>query len=160
MVLFIKILLSALIVVLLAIAVIKSIAGFVKLSMAARIAQKFQQQEVLMHDVQANFIGLESKGEQQTRGNGALLLTERELWFLRAKPKLELSIPMNNIKDFGLKKYHAGTSLGVPLLYVHFITETGEETVAWSVRKAEDWINSLESATGRPSDQSLQLPAI
>ncbi|MFW9952864.1 MAG: hypothetical protein ACFFKA_22310, partial [Candidatus Thorarchaeota archaeon] len=61
------------------------------------IHQKFNDKKILLVDDISNFFGLESSGVWKIRGNGVLILTEKELFFGMWKPKRELVILIESI---------------------------------------------------------------
>src|SRR5687768_4488400 len=62
-----------------------------------RIAEHHGPEDIVLKDLGANCFGLESKGVMQWRGNGALVLTEKELHFFMFLPKWDLRIPLADI---------------------------------------------------------------
>jgi hypothetical protein len=95
----------------------------------------------------ANFFGLKSRGGFQIRGNGVLVLTAEELWFSRSVPRLDISIPLNQIQDVCLVKSHLGKRVfGSQLLYVEFQTPEGVDAVAWFVAQPQEWQSDIANA--------------
>lgn len=108
------------------------------------IANKFDKQEILGATTQANFFGVKSKGSAQVRGNGALVLTKKELYFIRAVPSKEYSIPISAIRKVSLPKTFNGKLTFVPLLCVHYDTKNGEDSIAWALKNAKKWKDAIE----------------
>ena len=112
------------------------------------VAQRFKTNEIVLLDLGANFFGLSSKGLKQVRGNGALVMTENQLWFHRAAPSWEISIPLEHIRAFDLRRTHLGKGIAFKsVLYVEFISEIGQDSIAWALREPQKWIDALTSAT-------------
>ena len=104
------------------------------------IHEKFKSKNVLLIDDTSNFFGLESLGVWKARGNGVLLLTEKELFFGMWKPKKELLIPIESIIKVTNPKSHMQRSAFRPLLKVIFKNENGDiDSAAWFVQKLDMW---------------------
>ena len=69
------------------------------------VMEKFKDEKVLGAFGSANFFGQESLGLGQIRGNGVLILTEKELYFEMWSPK-KLHIPINSIQRIGTPTSH------------------------------------------------------
>jgi hypothetical protein len=109
------------------------------------IEEQFTGKNVLLTSRGANFFGQESKGVNQIRGNGVLILTDKELYFGMWTPKKELNIPVVAIKDVENPKSFLGKSVFRKLLKVTFENEIGEiDKVAWYVKALETWTRTLE----------------
>lgn len=108
----------------------------------------FVGKEILMQHNFAHFYGLESIGHVQNRGNGVLVLTKDQLYFLKAMPRRELVIPVNAITAVKNPRSHLGKSNMVKLLRVEFNNDKGEmDAVAWMVGKDVDaWTSAVEKA--------------
>jgi hypothetical protein len=50
-----------------------------------RIVDKYKEKNIILLSKKANFLGIESLKKDQVRGNGLLLLTEKELIFRRLR---------------------------------------------------------------------------
>lgn len=94
----------------------------------------------------ANFFGQESQGRGQARGNGALLLAERELLFVLAAPRREIAIPLPQVTEVGLARSHLGKSILRPLLRVAWRGPEGTDAAAWSVPDVTGWVRDIEAA--------------
>lgn len=91
----------------------------------------------------ANYFGRTSRGYGQVRGNGALVLTDSELWFSRLMPRFDLSIPLGDITDVALVRSHLRKRMLFPLLRVSFRTGGIEDSIAWWVPHPNRWIDQL-----------------
>ena len=109
-----------------------------------RINEKFSKREILGATTRANFFGIKSKAGAQVRGNGALVLTRNALFFIRAVPHKEFEIPLASIRKVSMPRFFNGKLALLPLLCVHFDTEYGEDSMAWSVPEAKVWKNAIE----------------
>ncbi|WP_415971968.1 hypothetical protein [Rhodococcus sp. 077-4] len=114
-------------------------------SSQSAIAQQFADSSVVKSDPMANFFGLGSKGGAQVRGNGALVLTDSELWFRRIGSSTLLRIPLQDIDGADVTGSHAGKTVGRSLLRVHFRTEAAADSAAWLVENPESWVHAIES---------------
>lgn len=104
------------------------------------IHEKYKEENVLIADDASNFFGQESLGTWKVRGNGVLLLTEKELYFGMWKPKKELLVPVKSIIEIRNPKSHMHRSAFRPLLKIIFKNESGEsDSVAWYGRHLDKW---------------------
>lgn len=108
---------------------------------SSEILSNYTEIEILKKNIDANFFGLESLGRGQLRGNGLLMLTERDLIFNLYVPKKEFRIPLKSIIRTESSKSHLGKSIFRLLLKIVFINNKGEEdSIAWRVGDLESWI--------------------
>lgn len=125
-------------------AVLKLIYSRVQKKLEALVAEKFADEEMLGATTRANLIGVQSKGAAQIRGNGALVLTRKALCFIRAAPQQEYSIPVGSIRSVSMPRSFLGKSVMVPLLCVHFDAGNGEDAMAWALKDAPKWKETIE----------------
>ena len=113
-----------------------------------RIESRFPEPSVILRtEPTANFFGLQSRSRSQVRGNGVLVLSAEELWFSRFVPRLDITIPLNQIQEVCLVNSHLGKlAFGSQLLYVEFQTPEGIDAVAWLVAKPEEWQSAIANA--------------
>jgi len=110
------------------------------------IHDKYVDKTILLLDDFSNFFGLESLGIWKIRGNGVLLLTEKELIFAMCKPKKEILIPIKSIIEITNPKSHMHKSVFKPLLKIKFTNEDGQlDSAAWYVRKIDNWNEVLNN---------------
>ncbi len=93
---------------------------------AEEVLNRFQDRKIYRSSSGANFFGLESLGQRQFRGNGILVLTEKELYFEMLLPKKEINIPLRNIVKIETPKSHLHKTKFKPLLKVIFKNDIGE----------------------------------
>jgi hypothetical protein len=111
-----------------------------------RIADSFPEGEtILLQDLSANFFGRESAGGMQLRGNGALVLNSKSLDFLMLWPNRRLQIPISAITGTSTVRSHCGKTIGRDLLKVQYITDAGEDSMAWYVPDVRGWQNQLDT---------------
>src|SRR5688500_18379438 len=65
------------------------------------------------------YVGQESRGKMQARGNGTLVLTEQELFFQGWLSKQGISIPLQQIQSLEIVNSHLGKSTLRDLVKVH-----------------------------------------
>lgn len=137
----IVLLVIAIIAVVLAVVVIvaRVVVGKVRAAGEARISAEFTPDEVVLRDPMANYFGLESKGGNQIRGNGALVLADSRLWFARPGSATALDIALSSVTAVDLVRAHAGKSAGRALLRVSF----GEDSAAWYLGDLEKWRSEI-----------------
>ncbi|NOR25472.1 MAG: hypothetical protein GQ542_14010 [Desulforhopalus sp.] len=108
------------------------------------LAKRYSSGDIICHDNMANYLGMESFKGKQTRGNGVLVLAQRELYFLRLLPRMELCIPLKRIKRVMTPSSFLGKSVLKPLLKVDFHDEDGIlNSVAWHIKDMDTFKNSL-----------------
>lgn len=108
-----------------------------------RIGEVYQPQQVLYQDLKALTFGLQSKGVFQARGNGALVLTARELHFFQFTPRRDIRIPRDAITEIKVVRSHLGKTIGRKLLYVGFTLDGQADSMAWYVTDVQTWIAKL-----------------
>jgi len=109
------------------------------------IEEQFTGKNILLTSRGANFFGQESKGLGQVRGNGVLLLTDKELYFGMWTPKKELKIPIVAIKSIETPKSFLGKSALRKLLKVVFENYMGDlDAAAWYVKDLVPWSQEIE----------------
>lgn len=124
----------------------------VKERLAAEVEKRFAGQQVLYREIGANFFGQKSKGMGQIRGNGALVLTPDELYFLLFLPRHEIVIPLARVRGVSLVKSHLGRTVFQPLLRVDYETAEGEDSIAWASRDPHAWKDAIEARRQNPDD--------
>jgi hypothetical protein len=108
------------------------------------IHEEYRDEEILMFDDMANFLGQESLGALKVRGNGVLLLTKALLFFGMWKPKKEILIPVSSMVKIQNPKSYLHKSVFRPLLKVVFKNQQGEiDSAAWYVAYLDEWNNNL-----------------
>jgi len=140
----VRIVLIIILVLLILTAIRKITFAWIKKKMMAKIETRFAGRRIIMMALNANFFGQKSKGAGQIRGNGALVLTEDELWFNLAAPDREITIPVNQIKSVKLKRSFLGKTVFRQLLFIEFSYRGQEESIAWSVNNPEKWRVAIE----------------
>ncbi|MCP4582946.1 MAG: hypothetical protein GY839_15155 [candidate division Zixibacteria bacterium] len=125
-------------------AIRKFVFNWLQRKMLTKVENRFAGRRIAMMAINANFFGQRSKGGKQVRGNGALVLTETELWFCQAMPEKEISIPVNQIKAIELRRSFLGRSIFRQLLYVEFYHQGRDESIAWYVNDPEKWKMAID----------------
>jgi hypothetical protein len=108
------------------------------------IRRKFAGKLIVRDSIGANFFGRLSVGMGQIRGNGVLVLTPDELYFMMFVPRREVTIPLDRITSVSTPRSHLGKTVGIKLLRVDFASESGEDAVAWAVQRLGQWVADLE----------------
>jgi hypothetical protein len=111
---------------------------------------QFQDRKIIHTDNFANYFGLESQGIKQIRGNGILILTEKELYFELYLPKKTITIPTNQILRIETPRSHLGKSKFKKLLKIIFTNQNQEkDSIAWIVKQLPKWIETIEKIIKR-----------
>ncbi len=101
---------------------------------------RFAPGEAVLTDPMANYFGRASRGGMEVRGNGALVLTDKALWFHRIGADAPLEIPLASITSVDTTRSHAGKTIGRDLLRVSF----DDDSVAWYVRDLAGWLAAVD----------------
>jgi len=125
---------------------LKLVFGAIRRRLVSEVAARFSERDILKQSIGANFFGRESKGMGQVRGNGALVLTGQDLWFLLVVPRREISIPLRDVTAVGTKKSHLGKSVLRPLLHVQFRSDGRDDSIAWWVVDPDAWCTAIDHA--------------
>lgn len=110
------------------------------------IARAFPDGGMLKAEPMASTLGLTSLGAMQARGNGALVLTAREIWFGQLVPARERRIALDAVIEVSLVRSHLGKSLARDLLHVKFRVDAGEDSEAWYVPDPAAWRDAIDAA--------------
>ncbi len=122
----------------------KFILGYYRRRLLSVVEDRFAGRKIILMALNANYFGHKTEGGKQIRGNGALVLTEDELWFSLAVPQRELSIPINQITAVELTRSHLGKTVFRSLLAVSFNHQGRQEQIAWAVNDPEKWRGAIE----------------
>lgn len=114
----------------------------------ALIPKHHAPESIVLADERALSFGLESKGPLQLRGNGALVLTRRELHFIPLSANAEVRIPLESIKRASTVRAHLGKTIGRKLLRVDYDDEGRAEAIALFVQDVESWLRHLAEPPG------------
>jgi hypothetical protein len=109
------------------------------------IYENFDMTEIIGATTKANFFGVKSRGSKQLRGNGAIVLTKDQLFFIRAVPFKEYMIYTKSIQRVSLPSSFNGKSVFSKLLCVHFTNDGIEDSIAWAIKNPEKWKASIEA---------------
>jgi len=110
------------------------------------ILAKLEGRETIRTFVGTNFFGQESLKLRQVRGNGVLVLTPEVLYFEMWVPRKVLQIPITDIIDIEVTKWHLKKTKNRDLLKVHFMNMSGEpDSAAWLVNNLDFWISDLRN---------------
>ena len=112
------------------------------------IQKNFSKNEIIGVTTNANFFGEQSKGAKQVRGNGALVLTKDRIYFIRAVPFKEYTIPLKSVSKVSLPNSSNGKSIFSKLLCIQYETGSELDAVAWAVKNPESWKKSIEKLVG------------
>ncbi len=125
-------------------AVLRWIMSRIRNRLAEAVRLKFAGRTIVRQSVGANFFGRLSRGVVQIRGNGALVLTQKEVYFLQAAPRREITIPLEIISAVTTPRSHLGKSVVSRLLRVDFREDGKADAIAWAVRDVDTWKADIE----------------
>lgn len=127
----------------------KGVFRFMQGPLEARIAAHYQPDEILMQDLKANCFGRDSTGRWQLRGNGALVLTPKQLHFFQFLPQSEMCVPLDAITEVTFTKRHLGKATLYDLLKVHFAIDGQPNSIAWYLTEPLAWKTRIEALKGK-----------
>jgi len=105
-------------------------------------------EDVIYRDPAAVYIGRESRGDRQLRGNGVFVLTREKVFFTLWLPRREVAIPLERIRGVDTPRQFLGRSVGRRLLRIRYVDAEGHpDTAAWFVRGLEDCCRFLRGFT-------------
>jgi len=136
--------LSALVGVIGLLLILRAIFSRLRRRLEEKVRGLFDPKEIIAASVRANSFGERSKGGMQVRGNGALVLTREKLWFFRALPEAEFTIPLDAVTAVSLPKSFNHKTVFYPLLCVGYRTDHGEDAMAWAVKNPMHWKSAIE----------------
>lgn len=109
------------------------------------LAQRYNAEDILCHDNFAECFGVESFTGEHVKGNGVLVLTHTELYFLRLHKRMELCIPLKKITSCVTPSRFLGKSINQRLLKIEFQDEDGtSNAVAWHTKDVENFVTALK----------------
>ncbi len=108
------------------------------------IQKNFDRSEIIGVTTNANFFGEQSKGAKQVRGNGALVLTKDQIYFIRAVPFKEYTITLKSVSRVSLPNSFNGKSIFSKLLCIQYETGSESDAIAWAVKNPESWKKAIE----------------
>jgi hypothetical protein len=124
-------------------AVVRFVIAWLRRRTCEHIRRKFAGKLIVRESIGANFFGRSSLGMGQIRGNGVLVLTPGELYFMMFAPRREVTIPLSSITSLSTPHSHLGKTVVMKLLRVDFESESGEDAAAWAVRDPGQWVADL-----------------
>ena len=111
---------------------------------AKKIFNEFETEKMKAFDSSANFFGFKSNGFKQIKGNGILVLTEKEIVFERWLPEKRFTISVESIENVEETNSFLGKTKGDSLLKIDFLDEKGNlDSCAWQVNDLEQWETDL-----------------
>lgn len=108
--------------------------------------------KILKEPVSANYRGHQSIAVP-VKGNGVLLLTDRDLRFVRLAPRKEFVIPLDQMQRVTLQPMFKGSAKGThPVLVVHFQKGAQPDAIGFIVPNSERqaWIDAITRAAEVP----------
>lgn len=110
-----------------------------------RISRVYKADQILLKDVKAMSLGLESRGVTQGRGNGGLVVTNDTLhWFQFVPESSDVVIPRSAITGVSVARSHLGKSINRDLLHVKFTYNGKPDAMAWYVTDLQAWLSQLK----------------
>lgn len=108
-------------------------------------------ERVLLTTYKANYFGTLSLGVKQIRGNGVLVLTDKQLAFFMFKPKQRFSIPLETVSRVDTPNSFCYKTVAHPLLAVYYPDAAGaEDGMGFWVQDAGEWAAAVTEAAVLP----------
>ena len=119
-----------------------------QMKQANRLLKEFKEENILAYTSAANYIGLESSGYKQVRGNSFLLLTSHFLLLERLAPEKRLTIPLRKIYRVDQVSSFLGRRNIKPILRAAFTNDEGEQdTLGILLKKPDKWEQLIRAAS-------------
>ncbi|MBI9049889.1 MAG: hypothetical protein JEZ00_10740 [Anaerolineaceae bacterium] len=114
---------------------------------ANTLLEEFKEENILAYTSAANFVGIESKGMGQVRGNGFLLLSSHFLLFERLAPKMRVNIVLRKIIRVDQVSSFLGKRNIKPVLRIFYTDEHGEQDkIGFFIKDPDKWQNLIRKA--------------
>jgi hypothetical protein len=111
-----------------------------------RIADKFDQNEIVITSFGVNYYGLESEPGGPLRSAGALVLLKNGIYYRARYAKRELYIPGSAITYIGVTNVHKGKDLHQSVVVLQFLSEEGrEDKAAFRMPYPAQWVAAIKS---------------
>jgi hypothetical protein len=111
-----------------------------------RIADKFDNNEIIITSFGVNYYGLESEPGGPLRSAGALVLLKSGIYYRARYAKRELLIPGSAITYIGVSNVHKGKDLHQTVVILQFLSQDGkEDKAAFRVPYPAQWIAAIKS---------------
>ena len=121
---------------------------------ANQLLEEFKEENILAYTTSANYMGIESSGMEQIRGNGFLMLSSHFLLFERLSPAKRLLIPLRKIYRVDQVPSFLGRRNIKPVLRIAFTDDNGEQDKAGVLlRDPDKWQHLIQAA----SDQARKF---
>ena len=119
-----------------------------QMQQATHVLDEYQLEKTIAYTSAANFIGIESVGVRQVRGNGFLLLTDTNLVFERLAPKLRVKIPVRKIQRVDLVQSFLGKRNVKAILRVVYLNDEAQlDSMGILVRETERWQRLIKNTS-------------
>lgn len=115
-------------------------------SLLPRVLARYPEKDIVKMDLTAMSFGQESKGKFQGRGNGALVLTAKEVVFIRAVMETVLVIPLTRVTNLSFVHSHLGKATPFRLLKIEFDGDAGQDSIALIVKNPTEFRDEIEKA--------------
>jgi hypothetical protein len=96
----------------------------------------------------ANYIG-HASDKMSLRGTGSLILTDRDLRFMRIVPRREYVVQLAQITHLEqMRAWKGDYRARHPVVVVHYhdSATARDDAIGFSVRHAQDWLNAINAA--------------
>ena len=119
-----------------------------QMKQANRLLEEYKEENILAYTSAANYIGVESSGYEQLRGNSFLLLTSHFLLLERLAPEKRIMIPLRKIFRVDQVSSFLGRRNLKPILRVAFSNDEGEQdTLGILLRDPDKWEQLIHAAS-------------
>ena len=121
-----------------------------QMKQANQLLEEFKEENIVAYTSAANYIGVESSGYEQVRGNSFLMLTSQFLLLERLAPRKRLMIPLRKIFRVDQVASFLGRRNIKPILRVAFTNDEGEQdTLGILLKDPDKWEQLVHAASGQ-----------
>jgi hypothetical protein len=125
----------------------RAVLAAIRKPLVARVKARYPNgTDVVASDYTANSFGLESLGRTQLRGNGAFVITGKELVFFQYMPERDFVIPLAQVAKVSFCRSHLGKATLFRLVKICFQGEAGSDSIAVLVKHPDALRNQIEQA--------------
>lgn len=119
-----------------------------QMKQANQLLEEFQDENIVAYTSAANYIGVESSGYEQVRGNGFLMLTSHFLLFERLAPKKRIMIPLRKVFRVDLVSSFLGRRNVKPILRIAFTDDqTEQDKLGLLIKDPNKWQQLIQAAS-------------
>jgi hypothetical protein len=115
---------------------------------ANQLLEEFSEENILGYTTSVNYIGVESSGLEQIRGNGFLMLSSHFLLFERLTPNKRIMIPLRKVYRVDQVPSFLGRRNIKPVVRIAFADDRGnQDKLGLLLRDPDKWQHLIQAAS-------------